>query len=104
MKSTVILEYVTRRESGKTASSEGPILFFWSWEKLKDQLMLLLYLTKNTCEFFEIGNYLLQTKFIKGKRTVIQVIQSSGTVLGFCRSVSQWLQIPNAREGRKEKA
>lgn len=46
MKSTVILEYVTRRESGKTASSEGPILFLWSWEKLKDQLMLLLYLTK----------------------------------------------------------
>lgn len=58
MKSTVILEYVTSRGSGKTASSERPILFLWSWEKLKDQfilwsweklkdqLKLVLYLTK----------------------------------------------------------
>lgn len=41
---------------------------------------------KKTREFFGTGDYLLQMKIIKGKRTVIQVIQSSGTLLGFCRS------------------
>lgn len=61
-------------------------MFLWSWEKLKNQFILLLDLTKNTHEFFGTGDYFLQIKLIKGKRTVIQVIQSSGAVLGFCRS------------------
>lgn len=45
--------------------------------------MLVLYLQKY-CEFFRTGSYPLQTKCIKGKRTVIQAIKSSGIVLGFC--------------------
>lgn len=52
----MILEYVTSRQSGKTASSEGPVLFLWSWEKQKVKVAhASVVFNKNTGNSSELG-------------------------------------------------